>query len=186
MGHVYYSEDNGSKYLQLHGHQGEVFMCLWNPVQRQLASGSADGMCRLWGLSEMTKEKWASKDSAVSLRTAVMPHTTSEGEKYKDVTSITWNPDGSLLATGCYDGMVRMWNSSGKLMLHLKEHTGPVFSLKWNESGQYLLSGSYDRRAIVWAMETGTMLRSFMLHSGPVLDVDWRDDDVFATCSSDR
>jgi hypothetical protein len=29
----------GIQLLQLQGHQGEVFMCLWNPVTKQLASG---------------------------------------------------------------------------------------------------------------------------------------------------
>ena len=30
------------------------------------------------------------------------------------------------------------------------------------------------------------MLKSFALHSAPVLDVDWKDSDTFATCSSDK
>ncbi len=33
------------------------------------------------------------------------------GEKYKDVTSVTWSPDGEHLATGCYDGMARVWDN---------------------------------------------------------------------------
>jgi transducin (beta)-like 1 len=115
-----------------------------------------------------------------------MPHTQIEGEKFKDVTSVTWSPDGTLLATGCYDGLARIWDNQGKLVTHLKEHTGPVFSLKWSRSGAYILSGSYDRRAIVWNAETGAIVKIFSLHSGPVLDVDWRDSDSFATCSSDR
>lgn len=180
------TEESGARFLQLNGHQGEVFMCLWNPQQKQLATGSADGMCRLWNLSGMTPEKWASKETDVALKTAIMPHTQSEGEKFKDVTSVTWSPDGRLLATGCYDGMARIWDNQGTLVTLLKEHTGPVFSLKWSKSGQYILSGSYDRRAIVWNAETGAIVKVFNLHSGPVLDVDWRDSDSFATCSSDR
>lgn len=164
-------------------------MCHWNPVHHQIASGSADGMCRLWGLWGMTAEKWASKEAAteVSLTTAIMPHSASEGERFKDVTSVTWSPDGQCLATGCYDGMARIWDNKGKLVTCLQEHTGPVFSLKWSKSGHYILSGSYDRRAIVWSAKTGQIIKSYLLHSGPVLDVDWRGDgDIFATCSSDR
>ncbi len=172
--------------MQLQGHQGEVFMCMWNPMKKQLASGSADGVCRLWGLWEMTKEKWASKESEVSLTTAIMPHSQVEGEKLKDVTSVTWSPDGTQLATGCYDGTARIWDSNGVLVKELKEHQGPVFSLKWNKSGNYILSGSYDRKAIIWNPTNGQMIKSFALHSGPVLDVDWKDGDIFATCSSDK
>ena len=178
-----YEVDN--RWLQLSGHQGEVFMCVWNPVQRQLASGSADGMCRLWNLSEMNDEKWNSKETEIILRTSIMPHSSYPGERFKDVTSVTWSPDGKYLATGCYDGMARIWDNTGSLKSLLKEHTGPVFSLKWNKQGNYILSGSYDRRSIVWDAKTGQVIKSFLLHSAPVLDVDWKDGDTFATCSSD-
>lgn len=173
------------KWLQLLGHQGEVFMCVWNPCKRQLASGSADGMCRLWGLWEMDSEKWASRDTEIHLPTSIMPHSNLPGERFKDVTSVTWSPDGKYLATGCYDGMARIWDNNGKLHLLLKEHNGPVFSLKWNKEGNYILSGSYDRRSIVWNAETGQVVKTFLLHDAPVLDVDWKDLDTFATCSSD-
>lgn len=175
-----------NRWLLLTGHLGEVFMCMWNPSQRQLASGSADGMCRLWNLSEMNSEKWSSRESVLSLKTAILPHSQAPGERYKDVTSVTWSPDGKYLATGCYDGMARIWDNQGNLKAYLKEHNGPVFSLKWNKQGNYILSGSYDRRAIVWNAETGQVVKSFLLHSAPVLDVDWKDSETFATCSSDK
>jgi transducin (beta)-like 1 len=73
------------------------------------------------------------------------------------VTSVTWSPDGLSLATGCYDGMARIWDASGNLKTLLKEHTGPVFSLKWNKKGDLILSGSYDRRAIVWDVKSGLL-----------------------------
>ena len=184
---VVLKNENGSRLLHLLGHQGEVFMCIWNPLQYQLASGSADGMCRLWSLSEMDEAKWnSSADCDLKLRTAVMPHSTHVGERFKDVTSVTWSPCGTMIATGCYDGMARVWDSQGQLKTLLKEHTGPVFSLKWNKHENYILSGSYDRRAIVWSAETGQIIKSFLLHSAPVLDVDWKDSDIFATCSSDK
>ena len=96
-----------------------------------------------------------------------------------------WSSDGLYLATGCYDGVARVWDQQGDQKLLLSEHTGPVFSLKWNKSSTRILSGSYDRRNIVWDPNTGAIIKSYSLHSAPVLDVDWRDDDVFATCSSD-
>jgi len=178
--------DNGSRLLHLLGHQGEVFMCMWNPVSRQLASGSADGMCRLWGLWEMDEKKWdSSEECEFNMRSAIMPHSNFVGERFKDVTSVTWSSDGQYLATGCYDGMARIWDNQGTLKNLLKEHTGPVFSLKWSKHQNYILSGSYDKRAIVWCAEKGIALKVFLLHSAPVLDVDWKDSDTFATCSSD-
>lgn len=162
-------------------------MCVWNPVMNQLASGSADGVCRLWGLWEMNKERWNSKQSEITLNTAVMPHAQWEGERYKDVTSVTWSPDGQSLATGCYDGTARIWSNQGVLKITLKEHTGPVFALKWSKSGTHILSGSYDRRVIVWNSVSGSIIKIYNIHSAPVLDVDWKDTgDNFASCSSDK
>ena len=182
--------DADKKWLQLTGHQGEVFMCVWNPARRQLASGSADGVCRLWGLTDIDAASIAAASSAdgsgeIAIRSAILTHSLYPCERFKDVTSVTWSPDGQLLATGCYDGMARVWDAQGALHKELKEHTGPVFSLKWNRTGNLILSGSYDRRAIVWDAATGQPVKSFLLHSAPVLDVDWRDADTFATCSSD-
>jgi transducin (beta)-like 1 len=31
-----------------------------------------------------------------------------------DVTSIDWDSSGNLLATGCYDGVARVWNTEGR------------------------------------------------------------------------
>ena len=160
-------------------------MCVWSPVQNLLASGSADGMCRLWSLTDIDAARWASSESNIGLRTAIMSHAQHPSERFKDVTSVTWSPDGKYLATGCYDGMARIWDNQGALKMLLKEHSGPVFSLKWNKQGNYILSGSYDRKAIVWSAETGQVVKYFLLHAAPVLDVDWKDGDTFASCSSD-
>ena len=68
----------------------------------------------------------------------------------------------------------------------MTKHAGPIFSLKWNKSSNYLLSGSVDKTAIVWDAREGTVKQQFEFHKQPTLDVDWRDETVFATCSSDK
>ena len=150
--------DSKKKLLQLSGHQGEVFMCSWNPVEKILASGSADGVCRLWGLTDMDQSKWDDNSLNTNLRSALLMHTMYPLERFKDVTSVTWSRDGKMLATGCYDGLARVWDRQGEQKVLMNEHTGPVFSLKWNKTGNYLLSGSYDRRAVVWDPKTGTVV----------------------------
>ena len=80
-----------------------------------------------------------------------------------------WNSDGSLLATGSYDGHARIWNEQGKLVMTLQRHKGPVFSLKWNRTGSMLLSGSVDKTAIVWDCKTGDVIQQFEFHKAPTL-----------------
>jgi transducin (beta)-like 1 len=135
----------------------------------------------------MTPEFAASSDGTeITLESAIMPHCQYAGERYKDVTSVNWSPNGQFLATGCYDGIARVWKSNGVLVSELRHHSGPVFSLKWNRKGTYLVSGSYDRQSIVWDPATGSVVKVYCVHAAPVLDVDWSEGDVFATCSSDR
>jgi transducin (beta)-like 1 len=102
------------------------------------------------------------------------------------VTTLDWNADGTLLATGSYDGLARIWTEKGELRNVLNKHRGPIFSLKWNKRGDSLLSGSVDKTAIIWDAMTGEVKQQFDFHIAPTLDVDWRDDTSFATCSTDK
>lgn len=63
----------------------------------------------------------------------------------KDVTSLDWNTDGNLLATGSYDGYARIWTTDGRLASTLGQHKGPIFALKWNKKGNYILSAGVDK-----------------------------------------
>ena len=106
--------------------------------------------------------------------------------KSKDVTTLDWNGDGSLLATGSYDGLARVWRKDGTLVHSLDAHSGPIFSLKWNKKGDVLLSGSVDKTAVAWDATSGIAKQRFAFHAAPTLDVDWRDDTQFATSSMDH
>ncbi|TRY64040.1 hypothetical protein TCAL_06278 [Tigriopus californicus] len=161
----------------LKGHDSEVFICAWNPMQDLLASGSGDSTARIWNMENSQNE-------------IVLKHCISRGGQEvpsnKDVTSLDWNSKGTLLATGSYDGYARIWSTSGKLERTLGQHKGPIFALKWNKSGNYILSAGVDRTTIIWDSQTGNAKQQFSFHSAPALDVDWQTDDSFASCSTDK
>jgi len=171
----------------LSGHTSEVFICAWSPTGSggggQLASGSGDSTARIWHVPEGPCGKSQLGGMADPV---VLHHFSTDKEKSKDVTTLDWNHDGSQLATGSYDGQARIWSASGKLANTLTKHKGPIFSLKWNSTGQYLLSGSVDKTAIIWDAASGEVRQQFAFHKDPTLDVDWRDTDSFASCSTDR
>jgi len=172
-----------SEVLELKMHQSEVFMCAWNSVYTDMiATGSGDASARIW---QMGGPKASGGLGPVKL----LPHGTGpKDRKNKDVTTLEWSSDGTLLATGIYDGVARVWSLTGSLVHTLRGHKGPIFSLKWNKTGNYLLSGSYDKTTIVWDVSSGTgfIKQQFEDHQAPALDVDWKDDTTFASCSTDK
>lgn len=169
--------------LKLEMHQSEVFMCAWNPVYTNfIATGSGDASARIWQMGGLI-----ARDGLTSSR--LLSHTSGGNDnKNKDVTTLEWSSDGTLLATGSYDGVARVWSRNGNLIHTLQGHSGPIFSLKWNRQGNYLLSGSYDKTTIVWDVSgpAGRIKQQFTGHSAPALDVDWKDNVTFASCSTDK
>jgi transducin (beta)-like 1 len=76
--------------------------------------------------------------------------------------------------------------SEGELKWELRRHTSPIFSVKWNKKGDFLVTGSEDETVIVWDTTTGQFRQHFKFHSGPVIDVDWKDDVTIASSSVDK
>jgi transducin (beta)-like 1 len=177
------TEADPSEVLELNQHSSEVFMCAWNPVFTDLiATGSGDASARIWQMG--------GPDASFGCKAVrELSHGSDTSDrKNKDVTTLEWSADGTLLATGSYDGVARVWSRTGALVHTLSRHRGPIFSLKWNRSGNYLLSGSYDQTTIVWDVSgpTGQVVQQFNDHDAPALDVDWKDDITFASCSTDK
>ncbi len=65
---------------------------------------SGDSTARIWDLAGLP-------DGPV--RPTVLKHFKAAEPKAKDVTTLDWNGDGSLLATGSYDGLARIWSKEG-------------------------------------------------------------------------
>lgn len=168
-----------SKVAMLEGHASEVFSCAWNPTNPlQLASGSGDSTARIWNIPEGPSYE-GQATAQITLHHVI-------NEKSKDVTTLDWSSDGNFLATGAYDGIARIWTPRGQNLTTLTRHRGPIFSLKWNKRGDYLLSGSVDKTAIIWDAKAGEVKQQFEFHTAPTLDVDWKDDTTFASCSTDK
>ncbi|BBH05945.1 WD-40 repeat family protein [Prunus dulcis] len=167
----------------LEGHTSEVCACAWSPAGSLLASGSGDSTARIWTIAEGSSRLSQNGSSNVLVLKHVKGRT---NEKSKDVTTLDWNGEGTLLATGSYDGQARIWTTNGELRSTLSKHKGPIFSLKWNKKGDYLLTGSCDKTAIVWDVKAEESKQQFEFHSGPTLDVDWRNNNSFAMSSTDN
>ncbi|KAJ6645348.1 F-box-like/WD repeat-containing protein ebi [Pseudolycoriella hygida] len=167
----------------LRGYESEVFVCAWSPIADLLASGTREGTARIWDLSDNSK----------SLNIKILQHYSHIAHahesdtgvpKNKDVMSLDWNHDGSLLATGCINGYVRIWKTSGRLVIEFGQHKGPICALKWNKMGCYILSAEFNG-TFIWDAATGKCIQKFSFHSALVPDVDWHTNRSFASCSTD-
>lgn len=176
-------EISNSRVTVLKGHTSEVFICAWNPSSDLLASGSGDSTARIWNLNE--PNIFHQNNHQLVLRHCIQRGGT-EVPSNKDVTSLDWNSDGTLLATGSYDGFARIWTTDGRLASTLGQHKGPIFALKWNKKGNYILSAGVDKTTIIWDASTGSCTQQFAFHTAPALDVDWQTNTSFASCSTDQ
>ncbi len=74
------------------------------------------------------------------------------------ITSLAFSPEGSILASSGYDGVIRLWNAqSGDLLTTLQPSSGPFAHLTFTQNGQYLVSFS-DRQSTVrfWGIRSAS------------------------------
>mgnify|MGYP001181237766 CR=1 FL=1 len=161
----------------LSGHDAEVFCCSWHPHSELLASGSGDSTVRLWNFdSDATHFANSPPESKVLEYVAPPNHSPSSSiveddhdvssfslclflgayrKKVIQVTTLEWSASGDLLATGCMDGIARLWTRDGALKYALAAHSESIFSLRFDALGKRLLTGSYDKCVSVWDVNTG-------------------------------
>jgi WD40 repeat protein len=107
---------------------------------------SPDGETIATGLNDNTAKLWKASDGTL-LQSLAGHHeeVTSKKAGKEEVTSVSFTPDGSLLAGGSTDGTVSIWQvSDGSLVNTLKNHTREITSVFFSSDGQVLFSASQD------------------------------------------
>ena len=92
------------------------------------------------------------------------------------VTSASWSPDGSRIATAG-DKTARVWDArSGAEILTLKGHAAGVNSVSWSPDGLRIATASQDRTVRVWDAGSGTEIHTLKGQAKEWRSVSWSPD----------
>ena len=121
---------------RLRGHIGPVTTVAFSPDDKWLASGSADGVVKLWDTSSGREYH------------TLAGHTAS-------VTAVAFSPDSRRLVSASADTTLKLWDgNSGKEIRSYPGHVTPVTSVAFSLDGQHIASGSADGFVHVWDSRT--------------------------------
>ncbi|KAF7329882.1 hypothetical protein MKEN_00251900 [Mycena kentingensis (nom. inval.)] len=170
--------------LVLPGHESEVFVCAFNPVNPSiLVTGSKDAAVNLWDLPPPPPA--SSPDFAQPPPNGPRNLEYFGSAEQGDLTSLDWSPDGTFVAMGSFDSVLRICTSTGDLYFSHTQHQASIFAVRFSGDGKWLLSASLDGTTCLWDVARREMHTQYRVHKDCCLDVDWLSDSVFASCSAD-
>lgn len=82
-------------------------------------------------------------------------------------TAAVFSPDGQRILTSSTDNTAKVWDArSGKELLTLKGHSGPVECVAFTPDGQRILTISNDQTAKLWDATSGREVLTLALNAG--------------------
>jgi WD40 repeat protein len=103
------------------------------------------------------------------------------------VNSVSFSPNGKLLATAGGDNTVKLWNTTtGKEIKTLTGHTNSVNAVSFSPNGKLLATAGGDNTVKLWDTTTGKAIKTLSRHTNSVTSVSFSPDGkLLVTASQD-
>lgn len=142
------------------GHTGAIRDLSFSKDDHSLITSGADGRIVIWDVA-----------SGTSILTGRISETTVVGN------AIRTSPNGTVLAVGCDDSSIRLYEATTLQMLRVfKGHSAAVTCLAFSSDGQWMVSGAQDKTIRVWSVTTGDEFTKLLGHSAPLESVEFSSD----------
>jgi WD40 repeat protein len=154
------------EYNRFQGDNSALKSISYSPDGQILASGSEDGIVKLWGKDGTIWQTWHGHS--------------------KEVWSVCFSPDGQIIASASLDCTVRLWRLDGTEVQTFRGHSAWITSVSFSPDGQMIASASRDRTVKLWRLD-GTEVQTFRGHSAWITSVSFSPDgQMIASTSRDR
>jgi WD40 repeat protein/serine/threonine protein kinase len=110
---------------------------------------------------------------------------TGQLKHWHEVQAVIFSPDGQMLASGCADGTIKLWDMKAGAERHtLIGHHGRVHGLAFAPHNSTLVSGGQDGTLRLWDAATGKESRTLIRQRTPITSVALGRNGTLLACGS--
>jgi WD40 repeat protein len=173
------------------GHKGQVLAVAFSADGGQLATGGADNFARVWDTGTgFPAQRFAivtaiagphaglrcvgeflPPQEQLARRLSFAPAAPVKNFQHPNlVDCVAFDDTGNLLATGCHDGILRIWDiAKGMPVKTINAHVqttpqqvqNPIYAVVWAADHKQVFTASYDKTVKLWDVTTGKLAREF-------------------------